>query len=25
LTNIYLNGGVGNYYDYVNIGTSDGM
>jgi len=24
LTNIYLNGGVGNYYDYVNIGTSDG-
>ena len=25
LTNIYLNGGVGNYYDYVNVGTSDGM
>ncbi len=24
LTNIYLNGGVGNYYDYVNVGTSDG-
>jgi peptide/nickel transport system substrate-binding protein len=24
LTNIYLNGGVGNYYDYVNIGTTDG-
>jgi peptide/nickel transport system substrate-binding protein len=24
LTNVYLNGGVGNYYDYVNIGTSDG-
>lgn len=24
LTNIYLNGGVGNYYDYVNIGVSDG-
>ena len=24
LTNIYLNGGVGNYYDYVNIGTNDG-
>jgi peptide/nickel transport system substrate-binding protein len=24
LTNIYLNGGVGMYYDYVNIGTSDG-
>jgi peptide/nickel transport system substrate-binding protein len=21
LTNIYLNGGVGNYYDYVNVGT----
>lgn len=25
LTNIYLNGGVGNYYDYVNIGVSDGQ
>jgi peptide/nickel transport system substrate-binding protein len=24
LTNVYLNGGVGNYYDYVNIGTNDG-
>ncbi len=22
LTNVYLNGGVGNYYDFVNIGTS---
>jgi len=24
LTNIYLNGGVGNYYDYVNIGVGGG-
>ena len=24
LTNIFLNGGVGNYYDYVQIGTSTG-
>jgi hypothetical protein len=24
LTNLYLTPGTGNYYDYVNIGTSDG-